>query len=609
MASVQFSVETGPAFVRSSSEPDFAALLRQQNRQVGHGITQPPVVSKISALHDALDEHIDRSSSLHVEDENEGTTPPKSGTFKKIVVLLVGLVLLLVCGLMTTPLPGFGGVEEIPGTYGHLTRDHMPAQRCLGLLLLVSIYWGLEPMSPHITALLIPLLIVMLRVQRVPDFDDPGLVPGAHSPHHETNVTGKPGDALTAGEAATVTAAAFFDPVILLFLGGFTMAAALDKYGISERLALMLLTRAGKRPSRVLLVVMVFCVFLSMWVSNVAAAVLNTAVMLPLLRSLPPAGGWPKMVLLGIAYSCNIGGMATPIASPQNVIALTALKTVAPNYQVTFAGWILFAVPICACATLLCWLWLRYFFTTGLPSGIQTNMVGSQQTQGEDTSGGSESSRGDKRMGLQEWYIVGVVVVTVVMWCVFDQLESTFGNMGIVALIPVVALYGPSLLTPAEFNSTPWSVLILMGGGLALGNAVKSSGLLKVIAHGLGLLLKGQNMFVVSLTFNAFAGVLANFISSTVSAIIMLPIIAEVGLSIAHPRALVVGATIMCSGAMGLPVSSFPNANAMAARKSAHSSEPFLLTSDFSKTGFPMAIIMLVLMQTLGYGLFMLLGW
>jgi anion transporter len=465
-------------------------------------------------------------------------------------------------------------------------------------------------MPPHITALLIPFLIVVLDVQRVPDFNDDGLVPGKHCPHHESNVTGKPGDRLSAAEAATVTAAAFFDPVILLFLGGFTMAAALDKYGVSERLAVMLLSKAGKRPSRVLLVIMTLCVFLSMWVSNVAAAVLNSAIMLPLLRSLPPTSGWPKMVLLGIAYACNIGGMATPIASPQNVIALTALKTVAPAYGLSFLDWMLVAVPICVCATLVCWLWLRWYFKTGLPRGIQTSMIASPQNPGEDaTPSESTPAAVDKGMGWREWYIVGVVAVTVVLWCIFDNLEEIFGNMGIVALIPVLALYGPSLLTKQEFDSTPWSVLILMGGGLALGNGVKSSGLLKVIADGLGSLLAGQSLFVVALTFNAFAGILANFISSTVSAIIMLPIIAQVGLSIGHPRSLVVGATIMCSGAMGLPVSSFPNANAMGARKSAHSNEAFLSTSDFSKTGFPMAFFMLVLVQTVGYALFVAFGW
>eukprot|EP00928_Gymnodinium_smaydae_P072218 TRINITY_DN5561_c0_g2_i1.p1 TRINITY_DN5561_c0_g2~~TRINITY_DN5561_c0_g2_i1.p1 ORF type:complete len:600 (-),score=88.02 TRINITY_DN5561_c0_g2_i1:89-1888(-) len=565
----------------------------------------PNPLSNMSALRGVLQDQDNQDAS-----PQQAQVALKSReNVKKIVVMLVGLALLLACALPTHPFPGFEGQEVVPGAYDHKLRDHMPAQRCLGLLLLVSVYWGMEPMSPHITALLIPMLIVILRVQRVPDFGDDALVPGKHCPHHEANVTGDPGDALTSAEAATVTSAAFFDPVILLFLGGFTMAAALDKYGVSERLALMLLTKAGTRPSRVLLTVMVLCVFLSMWVSNVAAAVLNSAIMLPLLRALPENSGWPKMVLLGIAYACNIGGMATPIASPQNVIALKALNTVAPKYSLGFMDWVIFAVPICVIATGICWGYLRWFFHTGLPSGIQTSMICSPAVPqgGGCEAASSSATASSKPMGAVEWYVVAVVAVTVLLWCSFDSIEPIFGNMGIVALIPVLALYGPGLLTPAEFNSTPWSVLILMGGGLALGNAVKSSGLLNVIAKGLGSLLDGQSFFVVALTFNTFAGILANFISSTVSAIIMLPIIAQVGLGMGHPRALVVGATIMCSGAMGLPVSSFPNANAMASQRKP--GEPFLSNANFIMTGFPMAVFMLTLMQTVGFALFCLLGW
>merc|ERR1719375_300972 len=195
-------------------------------------------------------------------------------------------------------------------------------------------------------------------------------------------------------------------------------------------------------------------------------------------------------------------------------------------------------------ATGICWAFLRLFFRTGLPSGIQVVMLknGSSGDLSKMVSPGGtvrvvppDMQKEDTGMGLREWYVVAVVVMTVVMWCSFETLEPLLGNMGIIALVPVLALYGPGLLTPAEFNSTPWSVLILMGGGLALGNAVKSSGLLSVIAKGLVGMLKGQHFWVVALTFNTMSGVLANFISSTVSAIIMLPIIAEVGLEIQHP--------------------------------------------------------------------------
>jgi phosphate transporter len=138
------------------------------------------------------------------------------------------------------------------------------------------------------------------------------------------------------------------------------MAAALDKYGISERLVVFLLRASGKRPSRILFSLMCMGFLLSMWVSNVAAAVLNVAVILPLLRGLPETSQWPKMALLGTAFACNIGGMSTPIASPQNVIAMIALRHNAPGVSLSFFEWVGFALPICALATITAWAWLRW---------------------------------------------------------------------------------------------------------------------------------------------------------------------------------------------------------------------------------------------------------
>ena len=148
---------------------------------------------------------------------------------------------------------------------------------------------------------------------------------------------------------------------------------------------------------------------------------------------------------------------------------------------------------------------------------------------------------------------------------------------------------------------------MLMGGGLALGAAIESSGLLGIIATAVLDALKGQPISVVFVVSNLLIGIVGNFVSSTVSAIILLPIVAKVGLDYNHPVMLVVGGAIMCSGSMGLPVSSFPNANSFTARR--NDGEPFLETSDYVTTGFPMALMVLVLLQTVGLGLCALLGW
>lgn len=521
---------------------------------------------------------------------------------------------------------GLAGMFTLAYVPMGVEKHKLPAQRCAGLLWLVSVYWASDCIPSHVTALFVPLLVVLLEVMRVPTVLSDALVPAKHCPHlnaTDQEMYGKAGELLIASEAASVASAAFFDPVILLFMSGFTMAAALEKYGISKRVATELLRRAGTRPSRVLLALMFLGVTLSMWVSNVAAAVLNVAVISPLLRKLDSQATWPKTALLGIAYSCNIGGMTTPIASPQNVIALISLKKIAPEYQLAFLDWCYFAWPFCLVVIFMTWGWLRYMCPTNLPGGIPASAVElllneSSSKKGRKSMDYSNNSYGsvnledqqeeeEEKFGLREAFIIVVIVITIALWIAFDQVKGVFGNLGIIGLIPCLAFYGTGLLNHDEFNSMPWSVLMLMGGGLCLGNAVQSSGLLDSISDSLSDGLDGQGLWLQFFVFNVVAGIVANFISSTVAAIIMLPVFAQVGLTQGHPRMFVISTAIMCSGAMGLPVSSFPNANSMAAR--AANGAPFLNNSDYVRTGFPMAFFILVTMCSFGFGYLLLLGW
>ena len=201
--------------------------------------------------------------------------------------------------------------------------------------------------------------------------------------------------------------------------------------------------------------------------------------------------------------------------------------------------------------------------------------------------------------GFRELGIVGTVAVTVLLWCIFDSVKPVFGHLGIVALIPLLVFYGGGWLTLEEFTSMPWNVLILIGGGLALGAAVQASTLLTLIANAIRDAIADQGSWTLFVAFNCFMAVIANFISSTVAAIIVLPIVAHVGVSTGHAETLVIGSAMMCSGAMGLPVSSFPNANSAATCDS--KGDFFLKSSHFVRFGFTVGGIILVLLCTLGY--------
>eukprot|EP00658_Telonema_sp_P-2_P054838 TRINITY_DN43612_c0_g2_i2.p1 TRINITY_DN43612_c0_g2~~TRINITY_DN43612_c0_g2_i2.p1 ORF type:complete len:492 (+),score=92.30 TRINITY_DN43612_c0_g2_i2:109-1584(+) len=459
-------------------------------------------------------------------------------------------------------------IIDLPGFEGERA-----AQRCVGLLLYASFLWATNPIPAHITALSIPLLAVLLRVCCVPtDPDSSALLPYNVDIHVNNTHT-----VLGAKEAASMLSSSMFDPVILLFLGGFAIAGALDRYNISNRIAAFLLSSAGTRPSRVLLVLLVMGLIFSGFMSNVAAAVLVTSIISPMVQALSNQTQWPQMALLGVAFSCNIGGMVTPIASPQNLIAVLQIRNV--KGSVSFAEWTGFALPSCLVVLGLCWIILRNMFKTNLPCGIEFRQ------------------EAPPPVSKKEIFVGGVVGATIVMWILFDPLKSTFGNIGIIAVIPVVIFFGFDLLTKEDFDKLPWNVIILMGGGLALGTAVETSGLLQKIADAVENALKGQGLWIVMVTFNFLMAITANFISSTVSAIIFLPLIAKVGASIGHVNALTVTACMMTSGAMGLPVSSFPNANAYSIRKKDGASG-FISNSDLIKSGFLMTGVVFVVIHT-----------
>ena len=227
-----------------------------------------------------------------------------------------------------------------------------------------------------------------------------------------------------------------------------------------------------------------------------------------------------------------------------------------------------------------------------------------------DNSEASCDSGGERRCyQLQrDGFIVGTILITIVCWCL-ESVSDFFGHMGITALLPTIVFFGTGVLTEREFEQLPWSVLVLMGGGLALGVAIQSSGLLELAGTRITESFQTHQFsaFSALLITDLVVGVVGNFISSTVSAIVLLPLIAHVGLQYGHPKMFVMGAAIMCSGSMGLPVSSFPNANSFAAKDRWGVS--YLSTRDFLISGFPLVLVVFVLLHTLGYGLFVAYGW
>lgn len=257
-----------------------------------------------------------------------------------------------------------------------------------------------------------------------------------------------------------------------------------------------------------------------------------------MLRNLPVDSNFSKALVLGIALAANIGGAASPIASPQNIIALQNMYP-----SISWGTWFFIALPVCIISILLIWFLLLATFHPGRG----TTIVPIRSVR-------------DKFSGVQ-WFISIVTLVTIILWCVSHQLEHTFGDMGVIAIIPIVLFFGTGILTKEDFNNFLWTIIILAAGGLSLGKAVTSSGLLHTIAAAITEKVADYSLYWVLIVFASLILVIATFISHTVAALIILPLVQQVGAGMEHPHPnlLVMASALMCSVAMGLPTSGFPN--------------------------------------------------
>ena len=449
---------------------------------------------------------------------------------------------------------------------------HPEQRNCAALVALVSILWATEAMPLFATAMLVPGLAVVLRVMT--DRSDPD----------------GPAVRLSPRAAAPLVFHAMMSQVIMLLLGGFAIAAALSKHFIAKWVATAVLSRAGSSPPALLAGSMAVAAFASMWLSNVAAPVLTYSLLAPVLRTLPPSPpglALARALVLGVALASNLGGMTSPIASPQNVFAIERMTDPATGDSPSWLQWFSVSLPIVAVGTAICWAALLVFYRDlhRLPAVRQLPPTK------------------DRVTGTQ-LYVVAVSAGTVCLWCANGALAPLVGEMGVVALLPLIAFFGTGVLTKDDFNSMLWNVVMLAMGGLALGAAVDSSGLLKSVAAAAADAAAGLTVWQVHALFCGLVLLATTFISHTVGAMIILPVVERIGrhmLPEPHARLLVMGAALMCSGAMGLPVSGFPNMTAVSLE--GPDGRTYLTASDFLAVGVPCSVAAYGLIVTLGYAL------
>jgi len=331
------------------------------------------------------------------------------------------------------------------------------------------------------------------------------------------------------------------DQVNFLVLGSLTLAAAMNKYSLDMRVATSVLSRAGRVGPRTLtFAVLAVGFFLSWVVGNACASVALLLIMTPLLRACPRDSNFPQLLASCIAFGGNLGGMATPTSSGQNAAALSILTGSAYQCRLGFGDWIAVTLPTIIVLMGLTWCMLYAYWR---PTLVELPKVEIEELG---------------PMNAESISVAVIVVLTVGAWASSSVLERFFGDLGIISTFPMVLLFGSGLLNKQDLLRLDWSLIILLGGGFCLGGAVEKSGALDLCAASLQNALSTASPELSAAVFNVVIASVSNFVSHSVTAVTLLPVIAQtvVGGPVA---ATVMSAVVADSGACLLPISSIPN--------------------------------------------------
>ncbi len=372
----------------------------------------------------------------------------------------------------------------------------------------------------------------------------------------------------------------FADPIIMLFIGGFILAIAATKSGLDLVLARVMLKPFGTQSRFVLLGFIMVTGIFSMFLSNTATAAMMLTFLTPVLKSLPADGKGKIGLAMAIPVGANVGGMGTPIGTPPNAIALKFLNDPEGlNMNIGFGEWMAFMLPLTLVILFLSWVILLRLFPFKQKT-IHLNIEGEMK---------------------KDWRSILVYItfaVTILLWMT-DKFTGV--NSNVVAMVPVAVFCVTGIITKRDLEEISWSVLWMVAGGFALGVALQESGLATHMIESIPFNTWPPALMIVGSGLICYA--MANFISHTATAALLVPILAIAGISMQESLAplggvstLLIGVAIGSSVAMVLPISTPPNALAHATG--------MIEQKDMEKVGLIMGAIGLVL----GYSLLMVLG-
>ncbi len=362
----------------------------------------------------------------------------------------------------------------------------------------------------------------------------------------------------------------FADPIIILFLGGFFLAMVSTKYELDISLARLVLKPFGTRPKYVLLGFMIVTAVFSMFMSNTAATAMMLAVMAPVLKSLDVRDKARAAFVLAVPFAANIGGIATPVGTPPNGIAL---KYLTGANQINFGSWMAFGVPYMIIVLLFAWGLFLFFYRS-------------------ETKEIRISIAGKFRRNWKSMTAAVTFAATILLWMT-DFLHGM--NPYLIALVPVVVYSVTRIISVADLKQIDWDVLWLMAGGIALGLGLDKSGLVTHIVKSIAFGSLSPLLIILLVTIITI--LIASFMSHTATANLLLPVMAVLGTtvpslaSVGGTKAIILASTFASSLAMALPVSTPPNALAYATGE--------VKTKDMVRTGVPIGIFGLLLVYVM----------
>lgn len=374
-------------------------------------------------------------------------------------------------------------------------------------------------------------------------------------------------------------AAGYANPLIFLFMGGFMMALSLERWAVHRHLAVFILSLMGGDPRRLTLGFMAATAFLSMWISNTASTMLMVPIAMAVVAHLPssaPNGGpaasgndpgrqpgqrFSTGLMLGIAYASSIGGIATLIGTPPNIILAAAVQSLT-GVEISFFRWLLFAAPPAALALGLVWLYLtRFAFPTGTDLGVAPQLTRLLRAERERLGPLNRPQRA----------VLTIFALVALAWITRPWLIAPFlpqVDDAAIALAGALLLFAiPARLAGDEFLldwqtavRLPWDVVLLFGGGLTIAESFTRTGLADWIGASLQILASLPALLTMVLIV-ALVILLTEITSNTAITSMLMPVLAGLAPAVGlHPVMLMVPGAVAASCGFMLPVGTPPNA-------------------------------------------------